>query len=163
MGLGYKRVNQELAHPKDLYALHRDDENLSDLIALGAIITFAVGTVVWLILGETPLLGTYFSERQEYLGFFWGVVIQLFMLLFLYWLMDTAPVWPRVAIFCVSLFFGLFLAVPRVVGLEEIWQKMAYFLLAIYSFSNAGLAIRQALKLAPSPGATTIGSKFDNE
>lgn len=161
MGLGYKRANRQLAHPGDLHALRRADENFSDLVVLGAICTFGAGTVVWLAFGEAPLFGTYFAERAEYLRFFWGVVVQLFALLFLYWLMDTAPVWPRVAAFGVAFFIGIFVAVPYMFVSGQPWQKAAFALLALYSFTNAAVAIRQALKLAPSPGSRSIGSKFD--
>ncbi len=163
MGLGYKRIHKELMHPSHLHAMRRADENLSDLVILGAIGTFTLGTFVWLVLGETPRIFYGFSERAEYLGFFWGVFAQFLTLLFLYWLMDTSPIWPRIATFCVGLFFGLAIAAPSIFRHDEVWIRAAYTLLAVYSVSNAGLAIYQSIKLAPSPNRETVSSKFERK
>jgi len=149
MGLGYKRTHQQLMHPVHQYAMKRADENLSDLIVLGAIVTFGVGTFTWFVLEDTPpVIFDHYANRRAYMPFLYGLVVQLLFYLFFYWALVPARVWPRVAIVIVSLLIGISVGAVGLSDADSVGQAIPYGLLIAYSLAVSWLSLFQVFKVA---------------
>ena len=148
MGLGYRRANEELMKPRNQHKLRRADEDLMDLIVLGAILAFAIGTTIWILLEDPPIvMFYYYAEREEYMGFFYSITISFFLYLLFYWLFDLAPIWPRILIAVLGIIVGFFLGILGLGGAEFLAHRISCAIVAAYSFLVAGLAAYQVFDL----------------
>jgi hypothetical protein len=149
MGLGYKRTHQQLMHPVHQHAMRRADENLSDLVILGAILTFAVGTLVWIIAEDTPpVILDYYPNRRAYMPFLYGVIVQFLFCLFFYWALVPATVWPRIAMIVVSLLIGIPVGVVGLTNADSIGRAFPFGLLIAYALAVSCLSLFQIVKVA---------------
>jgi hypothetical protein len=148
MGLGYKQSHKKLMNPKHLYALRRADEDLGDLVILGAIFTVGFGTFFWLILEDVPPRAFYYySERDEYLSFLYALMhLSLLSALFI-WFLDTARTWPRIAIAAVATLTGVFFLLNGVLGGEGPWEVVANTLGLLYAVAIVWKAVSQLITL----------------
>ena len=108
MGLGSKRLIQQLIHPAKLGPENLDDSAISDAAILGAIVVFGTGTLIWFV-GDAapPQIFTYYSYRDEYLSFFFLLLFQMLIYLLLFWAFGSARSAVRGGVMSVALVFGL--------------------------------------------------------
>jgi len=152
MGLGTKRVTQNLVHPTILSKLRRADEVLSDVIVLGALFTFTGGIAAWLIVENPPMvMFEYYREGDVVRLFLIGLVAQTVFFLLIYYLLDQRPVLARVLIFVIATIFFLALGLRGFLVAEINSQKILFGIVGGYSLSVSILALVQAISLAPSP------------
>jgi hypothetical protein len=149
MGLGSKIVQQRLLHPDHAHLLRRADENLLDLVLLGAIASLGLGTLIWFLMEPAPpmIIGSY-NYREPYLLFFNGIFLQFLFFILCHWILDSSRTWPRIAIFLVGALCGITIGLVKVLELEVLSHKIAFALLATYSFSVAALSARQLTEIA---------------
>lgn len=144
MGLGFKQSHKNLKHPKYLHALRRADEELGDVIILGAILAFGFGTFLWMFIeGSPPEAFTYYPERWEYLGFLYPLLNQFFFCSLFVWFLDSARAWPRVLILLTAVLHGSFFLIVGVLGGGESWQVVANGVALCYSVAIVWATFRQ--------------------
>ena len=158
MGLGTKRITSELVHPAHLSKLRRADEILSDLVVLGALLTFSIGLVAWLIVEKPPMvMFESYDDGDVVRSFVVGIVIQTALYLLICYLMDERAVLARMLIFVIAagFFFGLGLRIFLTAEVKS--HAILFGLAAIYSLIVAAVALVQAISLAPSPSRRPAG------
>jgi len=149
MGLGYKRTHEQLMHPVHQHAMRQADENLSDLIVLGAIVTFGFGTFTWFVLDDTPpAIFDYYADRHVYMPFLYGLIVQFLLYLFFYWALVPARVWPRIAMLIVSFVIGVTVGVLGLGSANSVGQAIPYGFLITYSLAVSWLSLFQVIKVA---------------
>ena len=146
MGLGYKQSHKSLRNPKYLHTLRRADEDLGDVVVLGAILTFGIGTFLWMLLeGNSPAVFEFYTERAKYLSFLF-LVLHLFLIgSLLIWFMDTSTSWPRIVIVAVAGFVGGIALFGGVLGGDEKWEVAANALIVLYSIAVIWVALAQLI------------------
>ena len=144
MGLGYKQSHKELVHPKHLHALRRADEDLGDVVIIGAILTFGFGTFSWLLLeGAPPEFLEHYSERDNYMSFLYPVLIQFLLSVLFIWFLDTSKAWPRFGIILLAALIGVTALFGRVLGGEAPWEVAANSFTVLYSAAVIWVAVVQ--------------------
>ena len=156
MGLGYKQSHKKLKHPAHLHLLRRADEELGDVVILGAILSFSFGTFLWMFLEATPPEAfTYYSQRSEYLNFLYPLLSQLFFCALFVWFLDSAQSWPRILVVATAALHGSVFLFAGIMGGGNLWEVVANSIALCYSIAIMWTGLAQVLSMRRKTNATS--------
>ena len=148
MGLGSRRLINDLLHPKNAGPGSTADSDIVDFALLGAIVVFAGGSLLW-FLGDRnpPLFFEYYEFRSEYLQFFFGLVFQMVLVMLCAWATDLSQIGARAAMIFVTVIFVALASVWLVASLPNLLHAAAFSLLLLYSVVIDVVVVKQLIVL----------------